>query len=122
MKGMLKALPCSIYEDKAIGNCSNDGISAKYDKVLLIMPEGFVDIDPDDIPENAVKLVRRELWGEDHFYIRPVKDCPRGQAGYMAGGCYVSTSDARFRRYCGSQILPLFDRTETWKQYEAYSS
>ena len=66
-----KALPCSIFESKRIGNCSNHGISEQYDEVLLLMPEGCVEIDLDDIPGNAVDILRRR--DRDAGLPRPVQ-------------------------------------------------
>lgn len=119
---MLQGLRCSILEPKDIGNCSNNGISSKYNDIILVgVDDGDVDVDEMDLPDNACCLIKRELFSEQHDYIRPCAPIEHGNVGYMASGCYVTTSDVRFKRYTGSEILPLFDRQETQEQYDVLS-
>lgn len=114
----MRALPISIYEDKKIGNCSNNGISSRYREVLLICEEGFIEIDENNLPENLVKLVTRNLFGKEYKHIEPVAK-PSG-AGWMAGGSLVYSSDSRFRRM-SDYPLALHDRQESWELYDMLS-
>ena len=116
----MKALPIGILENKRIGNCSNNGISARYDEVLLICEEGFIDIDEENPPENAVKLVVRNLWGEEYKHLEPLRPVAKGCVGWMAGGSYASCSDSRFSRI-SKYPLPLHDRQEGQALYDALS-
>lgn len=111
----MKALPISIFEDKRIGNCSNNGISDRYREVLLICEDGFIEIDENNPPENLVKLVIRNLWGKEYKHIEPVAK-PNG-VGWMAGGSLVYSSDSRFRDM-SDYPLSLHDRQETQEQYD----
>lgn len=112
----MKALPISVYEDKKIGNCSNNGITSRYDELLLICDEGFIDIDIENPPENLVKIVTRNLFGKEYKHIEPYVR-PSG-IGWMYGGAIANTSDSRF----SSQYpLKVHDRQETAKEYEMYS-
>lgn len=113
-----KALPIDIYESKSIGNCSNHGISERYNEILLLCEDGFVTVDLDDPPENLCKVVERFLFGETYKHVEPVAK-PSG-AGWMAGGCYVGSSDSRFNRI-SRYPLSLHDRCESWEMYERLS-
>lgn len=109
----VRALSCSIFENKEIGNCSNHGISERYSKVFLICDSGNWEFDLDDVenlPENLVKVnVKKTFCGSPYIYLTPVSHPERG---WMMGGCYVGTSDARFREQFGDCPLPLHDRYE----------
>ncbi len=115
----MKCISVSIFENKRIGNCSNNGISAKYDHILIEHPRGWIEVDENNPPENLCKLVKRELWGEDHGYIEPVKEA-KG-VGWMYGGCIVDSSDSRWSEISGYKPMYLHDRTETQEEYDAYS-
>lgn len=117
----LKTLPAEIYKHRGT-DCSNDGLSSRWDDVLILCDDGFYDVDLDNPPENLVVLDKRQLWGEDHYRILPFKDKPDGCVGYMFGGTYVASSDARFVRMCGTSVLPLHDRCETQEQYNITSN
>lgn len=118
----MKALPISVFTDRKIGTCANGGVSESFDELLLVCEEGFINIDEDNPPENLVVLVKRELFGGPCHYIRPYKDCPSNEVGYMFGGSFAHTSDSRFSRMVGIYgAVPIHDRTETQKQYDMYS-
>ena len=114
----MKALPLSIYEDKRIGNCSNNGISSRYTEVLLICEEGFIDIDEDNPPENLVKMVTRHLFGKDYKHIEPV--ARSNGVGWMSGGSLVYSCDSRFRRM-SDYPLSFHDRQESQEIYDRLS-
>ena len=111
----MKALPISVYRTDRLGDCTNGGITRRYDTLLLICNDGFIDIDGGNIPENAVWLVDRILFGEIYRHLEPVKDVDRGSVGYMFGGNLAYSSDSRFpSRY----PLCVHDRQETQEQYD----
>ena len=111
----MRALPLGIYEEKGIGNCSNNGISSRFKEVLLICERGFIEVDENNPPENLVKLVTRNLFGKEYKHIEPVAR-PTG-VGWMAGGSLVYTCDSRFREL-SQYPLSLHDRQETQEQYD----
>ncbi len=116
----MRAIRASIYEDKRLGNCSNHGISERYDSVLVICEDGPEVLDEENLPENTVEVVTRYLWGEKHFYLKPVAEPGKGRTSYMAGGSYAGSSDSRFVELAGGvSILPLHDRSETWEHYDS---
>lgn len=114
----MKALPISIFEDKSIGNCSNNGISNRYKQVLLICDEGYVTIDEENPPENLVKLVVRKLCGREYKHLEPYKPVDKGCVGWMMGGSYAGCSDSRFRKL-SDYPLPIHDRQETQEMYDS---
>ena len=60
-----RALRVEIFESKRFGNCSNNGISSKYDSILLLCEDGPDEVDLDDPPEELCRLVRRTLFGRE---------------------------------------------------------
>lgn len=116
-----KALPVYIYKHKG-ETCSNGGISERYNEILLLCEDGFINVDMDNPPENLCKVVKRNLWGKDYVHIEPVKEVGKDRAGYMYGGCIVSTSDSRLRKVTGVDYpIDLHDRTESWEDYDRMS-
>lgn len=91
----MKALPIDVYRRKGV-DCTNDGISSKYDSLLLMCDEGFIDVNESNPPENLVKVKKRFLFGENVYSIVPYNEptC----AGWMFGGNFAYTSDSRFHR------------------------
>lgn len=109
----MKALPISVYRTARLGDCTNGGITSKFDTLLLIHKEGYMDIDPENPPANAVVLVTRTLWGREYKHIEPLAK-PQ-HLGWMAGGNIAYTSDSRFP--C-DYPLNVHDRQETQEQYD----
>ena len=120
--GCPRALSVGIYESKSIGNCSNDGISAHFNEILIPCPTGNWEIDWDNPPENLCIYVERELWGERHDYIRPYKDAVG--VGWMFGGSLVYTSDGRYSAITEDSVccpMKLHDRDESQELYDMLS-
>lgn len=112
----VRAINAEIYKPKW-GDCSNNGLSSRFDDVYIVCDDGNYTFDTDNPPENLCVMVKRELFDENADYIRPYKDSPKGTVGYMYGGCIVYTSDSRFR----NRPLKLHDRTETQEEYDLLS-
>lgn len=117
---MKKAIRLSVYESKDIGNCSNNGISERYDSVLLLHENGFIRIDEENPPENLVKLVVRNIGGKEYKHLEPVASPDKGAVGWMAGGSYAGCSDARFSEL-SDYPLSLHDRQESQELYDRMS-
>ena len=117
----MKALPIDVYRCAGLGDCTNGGISSRFDRLLLLCDTGFVDVDENDPPENLVKLVKRHLFGIDTWHIEPVT-VPEG-IGWMAGGNFAHTSDSRFTRMCEGMYgaVAIHDRQESASLYELLS-
>lgn len=115
----MKALRLNVFRSNVLGDCTNGGISARYNSLLVLCDKGYIDIDEDNIPENAVKLVKRHLFGQTVYHLEPVA-APQG-AGWMAGGNYAATCDGRFADMVGGMYgaVAIHDRQESWKHYNS---
>lgn len=114
----MKAISVGIFEDKRIGNCSNNGISARFDSILIEHERGWIDVDEQNPPENFCVIERRTLWGEEHDYVRPYREA--NGVGWMYGGCIVDSSDSRWGELT-THPLRLHDRTESQEMYDLLS-
>lgn len=112
----MRALPISVYKDKKIGDCTNGGISSRYNELLLICEDGFITVDEENPPENLVQIVTRHLFGKEYKHIEPVAR-PTG-AGWMSGGNIAYTCDSRFSRL-SEYPLSIHDRQESWEMYHS---
>lgn len=95
----VQALSVEIFKNPLYKGCSLGGVSEKFDSLLLVGDgvEGPMTVDLDDPPENAVKLVVRNLWGHEYMHVEPLDGSySGGKRQYMAGGAYCYTSDSRF--------------------------
>ena len=122
MKGLavMKALRISVYKNPSYKGCSNGGITERYDELLLVCDEGYIDIDENNPPENLVVFVDRTMGGVKCGYIKPYAPCPKGCVGWMAGGSFAESCDSRFSSLVGFYgAVAVHDRTETQEQYDA---
>jgi len=94
--------------DNSLGNSSNGGLSS-YKTTLEIGK----DI---EIVEGAYEGI---------VVAKPIGNPPEGHIGWIAGGCFVSTSDSRWsdaiehmmgHRFYGA--IPLHDRSESQELYD----
>ena len=106
------ALPVSVYRNASYGDCSNGGVSSKYDRLLLIGDgiEGCiaVDLDDEEAAKQVIYLERRNIWGKEYPTVYPIANATDGN-WRMFGGNFVYTSDSRFP--CDFPI-PIHDRVE----------
>ena len=115
---MRTGLLVSVYKNPLYAGCANGGISETHDEVLLIDPDK--DIGPfkqkDDVP--TVKIVRRVIMGEQYVHAEPINRPDQGNVGWIAGGCFVYTSDSRYGRAVGHNYpISLHDRQDTAEMY-----
>ena len=96
-------LTLSVLRD-ARWDCTNNGISSRFNEILLICLDGGphkIDLDQ-GIPENLCYLRCREFGDRRGFSIVPadVKEdgeiVARDGKWYMMGGNFAYTSDSRF--------------------------
>ncbi|MEE9219158.1 MAG: hypothetical protein V3U98_08825 [Acidobacteriota bacterium] len=129
---MAKGLLCGVYRDSSFGDCSMDGVTARFNRVILTGSGVAGVFEPmDDAPELV--LVLRRIGGAEANYAIPREffdeltehGDPRilPEDGHVCfGGNYVATSDSRFRKATGSsRPLPVLDRAESWELYERLS-
>lgn len=113
----MKALPINVFRD-GLGDCTNNGISSRYNRLLLICEDGFIDIDETNPPENLVKIVTRHLFGSEYKHIEPVASTAPGCVGWMSGGNIGYTCDYRFSRM-SQYPLSIHDRQEGQEMYNS---
>ncbi len=95
----VKGLHVEVYRPADLGDCSNNGLTARFDSAILIGEgvEGPETVDLDNPPENVLLLVQRSLSGKEYRHAEPL-DGHYGGGGkwYMFGGNCIHTSDSRF--------------------------
>lgn len=114
----MKALPINVFKTPTYSGCSNGGITERFDKLLLLCDEGFVDVDESNPPENLVKIVTRYFGSREYKHIEPVASTAPGCVGWMSGGAVAYTCDSRFSKM-SEYPLCVHDRQETQAQYDA---
>lgn len=117
----MKALPIEVYVTKRQRDCdcTNGGISSKYEQLLLVCDEGYVTIDEENPPENLVKVVTRNFGFGTFKHIEPVEKPI--ELGWMDGGNLAYSCDSRFSRLAGEYPLCVHDRQDTQEQYDILS-
>ena len=115
----MRALPIEVYRQSTFGDCTNDGITSRYDSLLLVCDEGFIDIDESNPPENLVVLKTRRFGFGEYKHIEPYASVDRGCVGWMSGGNLAYTCDSRFSKM-SQYPLSVHDRQETQEAYNMY--
>lgn len=137
----MKGLTLSVYKSARIGDCTNGGITAKADKVVVVgfLVDGRVEPLPrdcrvfepsDDAP--AVVLVPSRIPGYDPTpHLIPLEFAealPDGRVGPMSGGNYAGSCDSRwsdlgklFGVGLHLDLVAVHDRTEDYATYRALS-
>ena len=120
----MKALPIEVYVTKRHKDCdcTNGGISSKYEQLLLVCDEGYVTIDEKNPPENLVKVVTRNFGFGTYRHIEPVAKVDEGKVGWMDGGNLAYSCDSRFSRLAGDYPLCIHDRQDTQEVYDQLSN
>lgn len=120
-----------VYRSKALGDCTNGGMSSRHNMLLVLCTKTNepsdvrVHVDLDNPPDNLAKLVASPFGG---VHIEPYAGSAAAAAdgfpyhsGYMFGGNYAATSDAplarALRAFAHDNIfivgaLPIHDRVE----------
>ena len=113
----MKALPISVFKNPTYSGCSNGGITERFNELLLICEDGFIDIDESNPPENLVKMVTRHFGFGEYKHIEPYASLSDGCVGWMSGGAIAYSCDSRFSRM-SQYPLSVHDRQETQAQYD----
>lgn len=109
-----KAITINVYRDSS-GDCTNNGISNRYNELLILCPTGYINVDLDNPPENLVEVRTKttSVTGKEYKYISPITECDEGFVGWMAGGNIAYSSDSRFREL-SDYPLAIHDRQEKY--------
>lgn len=88
-------------------DCTNNGVSSRHDRMLLVVDEDDVPAEVNGTP--TLVFVRRIICGEPYMHAKPVS---AGSAHTMMGGNFVYSCDSRFRREISQYPIPIHDRIE----------
>lgn len=102
-KNIVKGLRCSVLTDKELGDCTNNGISKKYNS-LTIVGENLPKVSE---VENIDQLVYVDNY-KGYLRVKPVIYINKH---YMAGGNFLYSCDSRFREI-SQYPLSIHDRIE----------
>ncbi|GHU75909.1 hypothetical protein FACS1894188_07610 [Clostridia bacterium] len=116
----IRALELHIYSNPLFRGCSNGGISENFETILVEHPRGNIQVDTDNPPFNLCRIVTRSIGCRVYKHIEPCVPTKEGCVGYMSGGSFASSSDARFFEI-SDYPLAIHDRQETAEQYEQMS-
>lgn len=106
----MKAIKIQVFKNPMFDGCSCNGITSKYDSLLLICDDGYIDIDENNVPENAVVVVNQEVGGNVCDYIAPYD---HSEHWYSFSGAYGASSDHRYEEIAKIYgALPIHDRKE----------
>ena len=93
----------------SLGDCTANGLTSQLDSVDLYYSDDL-SIDLEDIPDDSLVLIKRELWGEPAWYAKPAS-LLKNNTHSMCGGNFVYTSDSRFP---ARAPISVHDRVETY--------
>lgn len=112
---MMKAIYINVFWNDSYRECSNGGITERYDKLLLVSDNGYVLVDEKNPPEKLVKMVTERIGGKEHKHIEPVARPKRGYIGWTNGGSMAYSSD---RRFPSEYPLCVHDRQDKYELYK----
>ncbi|MBR3740611.1 MAG: hypothetical protein IKN04_09160 [Clostridia bacterium] len=119
----IRVIPVSVYRFP-LGDCTNNGVSKFFDKLLIACPDGPDSFDSDVCtPVNFCMIERRRLHhvfnpssDSEYLTVVPAAVNDQGQTvkrpgWWMNGGNIAATSDSRFRNM-SDYPLCIHDRRE----------
>lgn len=118
----MRAIRVEVYKH---GNddCTNGGITSRYNEIYVPCPTGNEVFDDDNLPENMFIVGSVEVFGKEHYHLEPAMRPAAGMVGWMDGGNIAFTSDSRWRMATGvTWPLQVHDRAETKAQYTVLSN
>ena len=109
----------NVLRNNSWGDCSNNGISARYNRLLMITEDEMLNYSGET--KNVVVRIDRILFGKVMPVLVPLEIYSyykTNKLPVMMGGNFGYTSDSRFN---WDYPLPIHDRVESWKEYETLS-
>jgi len=108
-----KGLNVGILESKEIGNCSNNGVSARCKSVVIVSDDFKInEIFEANESSPAVVIIRRDRNPFNDIIAVP-RELLANKRHYMFGGCFIYSSDSRFSSINNGAPIKLFDRVES---------
>lgn len=113
----LDRLMVNVYKHADGSDCSNNGISARHSRVMLVQDS----VQRHEVLEiqktlkcPVAQIVRRKLFHNQEIYIH-ADSTERNDVCYMAGGAMLYSSDSRWSELVGhSYPIKLHDRQEQY--------
>lgn len=109
-KGML------VFVLRGRSDCSNGGLTSKYDSLVLVGPGVPEVFEPSD---TSPALELKFKGGIPCAF--PESSVDSNSVGWMFGGAFVYSCDSRFRKINDGNPIKVMDRQETYEQYKALS-
>jgi len=88
----MKKINTFVYRN-TLGDCTANGLTGRMD--MLDLYSDVTEQEVADLPNDALILIKRELFGKQAWYALPI-DLYKSKRHSMAGGNFVYTSDSRF--------------------------
>lgn len=116
---MINYLEIDVYRTARRGDCTNRGISSRFDTLLVACPDGPWSFDPEvSIPLNFCAVEIRRTWGGNTYTDIVPATVEDGQVvkrpgWWMYGGNIASCTDSRFHELTGIDYpIQIHDRRE----------
>ena len=93
----------------SLGDSTANGLTSKVNQVDLHYGDTVDLADLDNIPDDELVLVERQLFGKEAWYAVPA-GIYKSNKHSMFGGNFIHTSDSRFP---GRAPIPVHDRVES---------
>ena len=111
----IRCLTVYVYRNGILGDCTNNGISGRFESLLVYCPYGPVVFDSDiETPLNFCTL--REYYGQIHIVPAMITETGKVAARpgwWMNGGNIAAACDSRFSEMCGHHYpVKIHDRRE----------
>jgi hypothetical protein len=103
-----KGLLVNVFRNANGYDCTANGISLKNNSLILI-GDGVNCQVFEGNENNTVKLLKKNVGGNDYIYAVPLLERPENSVGPMFGGNFIYCSDSRFP---SKQPIPIHDRFE----------
>ena len=97
-----KGMSVDVYKTNSLGDCTNGGISSKFDKMILV-GEGIPRIFK---PSEDTPAIYLKQYCGDYIAV------PDLDKQTMMGGNFVYTCDSRFRQLLGGHPIRIHDSSE----------
>ena len=99
----MKKIRTDVYRNQS-GDATNGGLSSQFNSLDVYISGYKID----ELPNDALVLVERNLFGKDAWYVKPVALIKSNKQS-MFGGNFVYSSDSRFP---ADSPIKIHDRVE----------
>lgn len=87
---IMKKISADVYRNQ-LGDATNGGLSSQFNSLDVYISGYKID----ELPDDALVLVERTLFGEEAWYVKPAL-LIKNNVSSMFGGNFVYSSDSRF--------------------------